>query len=142
LPALWLTILAQSAVISLIIAILNLIRYTWVLAYVATWLLPADAPVEPLSVLIIDPILGYWPMSVLLILLFAIGVRKQKGLWSTQQVAVAPVSAIPSAAQGSWQQGMYVHPQGYMVPPQGHMVPPQGHMIYQQYQPYQQYQQQ
>lgn len=65
-------------------------------------------------------------MFVLLVLLFVIGVRKQKGLWTTHQPWMDNVNQMP--AQVIPGQGVWV---------QGGAYPPQPQLAYKQYPPQQ-----
>ncbi|KAL1984537.1 hypothetical protein VTN96DRAFT_9037 [Rasamsonia emersonii] len=76
-------ILRNSAVLFLVTGILFLLRNTWDLAYDATWLLPKR--ITPEYTIVVDGVLDAWVTFVLLVLVFVIGCRKQRGLWSTQQ---------------------------------------------------------
>ncbi len=67
-----------------------------------------ERPADPLYVAILKPLLSTWPVFILLVLLFAMGVRKKDGLWSTQQpwtgngvhVAYAPPdSSLPLSSR-------------------------------------------
>ncbi len=75
----------QSAILFLVATILDFVRCVWDVAYDATWVLPDQDAVTPLWLAIVEPILDTWPVFVLLVLLFTMGVRKKDGLWSTQQ---------------------------------------------------------
>jgi hypothetical protein len=116
----------QSAVLFLTAAILNFIRLTTEMAITATYGLSEVQKFAPLYVpYIVRPVLDCIPMFVLLILLFVLGIRKRKGLWSSQ----APQQLTPGAPV------MYAVPGGQ---PQQPMIwqgqPPQGQQ--QAYYPY------
>lgn len=109
----------QSAVIFLVAAILQFIRYVWSIAYEATWVLPNNVSM-PLAINAVDPIMSVWTNFVILVLLFVIGIRKQKGLWTTQQPWMNQQVMAPPPQQGGWGQGgMYPQQQAvYQYPPQ------------------------
>jgi hypothetical protein len=131
----------------LVTTILNVIRCTWNVAYDATWINPDKPRALPLALAIVQPILSTWPFFVLLVLLFAMGVRKKDGLWSTGQpwagngVHVAYAPAGPGGAAPGAQQ---LQPQAYAQPQQ--MQQPVWRAVpaseVQQYQQYPQYQHQ
>ncbi|KIM97355.1 hypothetical protein OIDMADRAFT_147809 [Oidiodendron maius Zn] len=74
--------LKNSAVLLVVITLLSVLRYSYQVAYDAKWVIP-DKP-EPLNYgYIVDPILLYWSFFVILVLIFVIGLRKRKGLWTT-----------------------------------------------------------
>ena len=113
------------------------------MAISATYTLATIHRVSPIYVdLVVRPLLDALPMFVLLILLFIIGNRKQRGLWSTAQPqwGVAGITAAASYAPGGaapqqppiiWQgQPYYQYPQqqpmaGYpqQPPPAGYAYP-------------------
>lgn len=98
--------LRNSTILLLTASLLNFIRMTAEMAITCTYYLRPDwrFRIIPLYVpYIVRPVLDCTPMFVLLILLFVIGIRKQRGLWSTQQ---------PQPQQ--WAPGM----QPYVVPVQ------------------------
>ncbi|KAB5566290.1 hypothetical protein GE09DRAFT_732016 [Coniochaeta sp. 2T2.1] len=101
----------SSAVILLVATILLFVRYTWQLVYVATWILPENSSGTPLAINAVDPILTAWIMFVILVLLFVIGIRKQKGLWTTEQrwMNMPPPHVTPGQG-GGWSQGAGVYP--------------------------------
>lgn len=119
----------QSGVLLLLTTILNFIRYTWNLAYAATWVLPEDPDYVPRAVTIVQPMLDVWPLFILLVLLFVISIRKQKGLWSIHQPWMI---SQPTFAPAMQPQGAFVPAQGgmYAAPPPGYQGQP---MQYQQY---------
>jgi hypothetical protein len=88
----------------------------------------------PNAVTIIQPLLDVWPLFILLVLLFVISIRKQKGLWSlhqpwmTTQHTLAPAMQAPQGAWAPAQGGVYA------APPPGYQGQP---MQYQQYPPQQ-----
>lgn len=92
--------------------ILLSVRYIWQLGYVATWTLNDHAIGAPSRAFgVIYTLFTVWVMFVVLVLLFQLGIRKQGGLWTTNQPWMnnmnEPVLAqIPG--QGGWgQEGMY-----------------------------------
>ena len=125
------------------------IRLTWDLAAVATWTLPDRSDGTPVAFNAVDPILNSWVMFVILVLLFAIGVRKKKGLWSTHQPwmdnmsQMPPVQAVPGP--GGWVQGggyPQLQPAYQQYPPQQYVYAvPQQHQGWVQQQPMQHYSQ-
>ncbi|KAK0644056.1 hypothetical protein B0T16DRAFT_460140 [Cercophora newfieldiana] len=118
--------LRNSAGLLLAATILNFVRTTTEMALTATYGL-GDRIITPLYVPhIVGPILSCIPMFVLLVLLFTIAIRKQKGPWSNppQQTQWAP-GTVP-----------YVVPNG-TAPQQPPMIwqgqPPQGQQPYYPY---------
>ena len=115
-------------------------------------MLPAQNTVTPLYLAIVQPILDTWPVFILLVLLFTMGVRKKDGLWSTQQQQQpwngtgVQVVAVPAgfnggvAPQPAWQvqpqQEVQQHGQQYpqqytqQYPPQYYQQYPQQHTGY------------
>lgn len=94
----------------------------------ATWVLIDDPVGQPLAIGVVDPILTAWVTFVLLVLLFVIGIRKNKGLWTTHQPWMHNVNQVPAPVvpgQGGWVQGGTYPPQ------------PQPQPLYQQYPPQQ-----
>jgi len=107
------------------------------LALAATYPLSTNPPVlEDWVYTILVPILNFIPMFVILVMLFTMGIRKTKGLWSTGIHSVSPpppTGALPGVApypypapvwQGPPPQGL---PQGYYgAPAPMAMAPGQG----------------
>lgn len=136
--------------ILLVASILNFIRRLWGLIYVAVWLLPGKP--GPLAIDIVDPILNVWIFFVVLVLLYVIGVRKAKGLWTIPQpwmrgAAPPALTGQPLPPMSQWgqypQQVVYVQPApGYMAQGQSGQgwqgQPQQGGYYYQQAPPQQQ----
>ncbi|OIW24633.1 hypothetical protein CONLIGDRAFT_101313 [Coniochaeta ligniaria NRRL 30616] len=140
-------LLRNSAVIFLVATILLFVRFTWQLAFVATWVL-VDAPEgQPIAIGVVDPILTAWVMFVILVLLFVIGIRKKQGLWTTHQPWMANMNQVPGPAvpgQGGWVQGGAYPPQPQpayqQYPPQQYAYAmPQQQQGWVQQQPMQQY---
>ncbi|KAJ9142447.1 hypothetical protein NKR23_g7242 [Pleurostoma richardsiae] len=134
-------VLSSSAVLFLVVTILNFIRYLWSVIYDAAWLLPQKSTPDAVSV--VDPILNIWVFFVLLVLLFVLGCRKEKGLWTTPQpwmggATVPPALSgqplAPGVAQqhGGWvqyapgQQIVYVQPAPVYAAPGQQPVVEQG----------------
>jgi hypothetical protein len=67
------------------------------MAFDIDWALPLLPTPLPEAINIVDPILDLWCFFVLLVLLFVIGVRKQKGIWSTSQPWIG--GPVPYGAQ-------------------------------------------
>ncbi|KAK0616483.1 hypothetical protein B0T14DRAFT_247612 [Immersiella caudata] len=125
--------LRNSAGLFLAAAILNLVRMTTEMALTATYGLPESRVIAPVHVpFVVRPILDCIPMFVLLVLLFVIGIRKKKGLWSGQ-VAQQQQQPAPGGPV------IYVAPSGQ--PGQPPMVW-QGQPVQGQQQPYYPYPQQ
>jgi hypothetical protein len=96
----------QCAIIYVVSAVLFLLRNTWELAYYATWILPKKR--VPQYVLVVDPILDAWVTFVILVLIFVIGCRKRKGLWSTDQAWMSQNgNAQPAHIQQFPEEGPY-----------------------------------
>ncbi len=114
----------QSAVLYLVATILWSIRWLWLAVYVASWLLPERT--IPLIFNVIDPIFNVWTFFVALVLIFCIGVRKQRGgLWTTIQPWGPPQSMDsrqPVVQYVSYPQPGFVQQQpvqaGWQVTPQ------------------------
>lgn len=101
----------QSAVLLLVATILDFIRLLVIMAiYIHTLLEPwlKDRRYyswNPDVELIVQPLFNFIPMFVILVLLFTIGVRKQKGLWSRPQpgwsfTAALNTTVAPAAPAG------------------------------------------
>ncbi|KAL1878031.1 hypothetical protein VTK73DRAFT_8255 [Phialemonium thermophilum] len=126
--------LQSSSIIFLVTTILNLIRYTYMLAYDARYLLGSETRVVPRGIVIVQAVLDQMILFVLLVLLFVIGIRKRNGLWSTEQpwtkgpIVYAPV---PQQTQAGWVQSA-----PYGAPQQVQGQPLQYQQYPQQYQPY------
>jgi len=76
----------QSAALFLAITILNFVRLLWFLIYAALFLLnPLTVGTTPEFSPIIDGIFDIWIFLIIVVLLFTLAIRKQKGLWSTPQ---------------------------------------------------------
>ncbi|KAK4452644.1 hypothetical protein QBC34DRAFT_293220 [Podospora aff. communis PSN243] len=118
--------LRNSAVLFLVATILNFIRLTTEMALTATYGLSEVQRIAPLYVpYIVRPVLDCIPMFVLLILLFVLGMRKQKGLWSNQAPQQpAPGAPVMYAVPGGqpqpmiWQGQPQGQQQAYYPPPQ------------------------
>jgi len=94
--------------------ILWLIRWLWFLIFDAKWELPDDLIDIPNAYNIVDPIFNVWFFFVVLVLLFVIGMRKQNGLWSSQQgwnMGAGPKPAI--VQQPSYMYGQPPQPTTY-----------------------------
>lgn len=123
------------------------IRCLYILIAIALWVLGTEP--QPQAISIIDPLLSVWPLFVLLVLLFVLGIRRRKGLWTTQQNwmnGAAPgqppyppggLYAPPLPQMGY--QGQYPgQPMQYppQYPPQYQQQPPMGGAYPQQYGPH------
>jgi len=134
--------LRNSAGLLLAATILNFIRTITDMAVAATYSLGPPMGLTPIYVpYVVVPVLTTIPMFVLLVLLFTIGIRKQKGLWWNQkpQPQMAPGTvpyvipngtAPPMVWQGQPVQGQ--QQPYYPYPPQGvagypQQVPPAGY---------------
>jgi len=89
------------------------------MAITATYYLPLNPPeMERYVTTVVRPVLDVIPMFVILVLLFVIGIRKQKGLWSTpvpqQQQYPVGEGGLPPQQQLPmvWQGQQHVQPQG------------------------------
>ena len=116
-------------------------------------MLPTYTTGAPMALDIVEPIMDTWPVFILLVLLFTMGLRKRDGLWSTQQqqswtgvqVAAAPTGFNGGIAlQPVWQVQPQVvqqpgqeYPQQYaqQYPPQYYQQYPQQHTGYSVVQP-------
>jgi len=58
---------------------------------------------------IIDGIFNIWMLFIIVVMLFTMGIRKQKGLWSTQQAWGLPPTAPQAVAPGGQQGYVYGH---------------------------------
>lgn len=131
----------------LVTAILYFIRCLYILIATALWVLGTERQSQAIN--IIDPLLSIWPFFVLLVLLFVLGIRRRKGLWTTQQNwmnGAAPgqppyppggLYAPPPPQMGY--QGQYPgQPMQYppQYPPQYQQQPPMGGAYPQQYGPH------
>lgn len=59
------------------------VHFVWSIAVDSAYFIPSYGSVHPHGIAnVADPILGNWTYLITLILLFVIGLRKQKGLWS------------------------------------------------------------
>jgi hypothetical protein len=77
----------QSATLYLVACAVFLIFTTWELVYQLTWLLKPDYDSRdvPLYVVVLEPVLGQWPILAVLVLVFVIGRRDEGGLWAKRQ---------------------------------------------------------
>ncbi|KAK5654700.1 hypothetical protein OQA88_7024 [Cercophora sp. LCS_1] len=92
--------LVNSSALLLTATILDFIRLTVEMALNATYVLPDFAPRAPDYVdYIVSPLFDSVLMFVILVLLFTVSIRKQKGVWST------PQGWLPSGVPGFMPQG-------------------------------------
>ncbi|KAK2605981.1 hypothetical protein QQS21_003607, partial [Conoideocrella luteorostrata] len=101
--------LKSSATLFLVATIFMLVHFVWVIALGIAYFIPDYSALLPHSISsVADPILGYWTYLVALLLVFVVGLRKKKGLWSKRQ----PQGGL-DVSQQQMQQS-----EGYMQQPQ------------------------